>query len=56
MLGQVPVQLLSAASVLGEPFSVNEDGFTFESNAVKKAKAACAATGLYALAVLRTTA
>jgi XTP/dITP diphosphohydrolase len=50
LLGQVPVQLLSAGSVLGEPFSVNEDGFTFESNAVKKAKAACAATGLYALA------
>ena len=50
LLGDVPVQLLSAASVLGEAFSVNEDGVTFESNAVKKAKAACAATGLYALA------
>ena len=50
LLGNLPVQLLSATSVLGEPFQVNEDGFTFESNAVKKAKAACAATGLYALA------
>jgi XTP/dITP diphosphohydrolase len=50
LLGDVPVQLLSAASVLGEAFSVDEDGATFASNAVKKAKAACAATGLYALA------
>jgi XTP/dITP diphosphohydrolase len=50
LLGDLPVQLLSASSVLGHAFSVNEDGATFEANAVTKAKAASLATGLYALA------
>jgi XTP/dITP diphosphohydrolase len=50
LLGDVPVQLLSASSVLGERFAVNEDGATFEANAVLKAKTASALTGLYALA------
>jgi len=50
LLGDLPVQLLSMASVLGDKFSVTEDGSTFDENAVTKAKAACAATGLFALA------
>ena len=50
LLGDLPIQLLSVTSVTGERFSVNEDGSTFEENAVKKAKAAAALTGLYALA------
>ncbi|HEY3497094.1 MAG TPA: RdgB/HAM1 family non-canonical purine NTP pyrophosphatase [Polyangiaceae bacterium] len=50
LLGDLPVQLLSVASVLGHTFSVNEDGATFEANAVLKAKSASAATGLFALA------
>ena len=50
LLGDLPLQLLSAASVLGHPFSINEDGSTLEANAVAKAKAASSATGLIALA------
>jgi XTP/dITP diphosphohydrolase len=50
LFGDLPVRLLSASSVLGERFSVIEDGATFEANAVTKAKTASALTGLYALA------
>jgi XTP/dITP diphosphohydrolase len=46
----LPVQLLSLPSVLGDRLVIPEDGATFEANAVTKARTACKATGLYALA------
>ncbi len=50
LLGDLPVELLSAAQVLGKPLSVAEDALTFEENAVAKARAVCEATGMLALA------
>ncbi|HLV19558.1 MAG TPA: RdgB/HAM1 family non-canonical purine NTP pyrophosphatase [Polyangiaceae bacterium] len=50
LLGDLPVELLSAAQVLGKPLSVAEDALTFEENAVAKARAVCQATGMLALA------
>ena len=46
----LPVQLLSLPNVLGAKLAIPEDGATFEANAVTKARTACKATGLYALA------
>jgi XTP/dITP diphosphohydrolase len=39
LLRGVPIELVSAAEVLGEMPSVLEDGETFEANAIKKARA-----------------
>lgn len=50
LFGDLPVQLLSLPSVLGVRLVIPEDGATFEANAVTKARTACKATGLYALA------
>jgi XTP/dITP diphosphohydrolase len=50
LFGDLPVQLLSLPNVLGDGLVIPEDGATFEANAVIKARAACNATGLYALA------
>src|SRR5690606_27524081 len=50
LLGDLPVELLSAAEVLGHPLTVAEDALTFEQNAVAKAQAVCEATGMIALA------
>jgi XTP/dITP diphosphohydrolase len=46
----LPVQLLGLTAVEGEHAAVRETGTTLEENAIIKARAACAATGLYALA------
>jgi XTP/dITP diphosphohydrolase len=46
----IPVQLVSVASVVGDRPAPCEDGATFQDNAVIKARAACRATGLHALA------
>ncbi len=50
LLADLPVQLRSAAEVLGEQPSIVEDGATFEANALIKARAIARATGLLALA------
>jgi XTP/dITP diphosphohydrolase len=50
LFGDLPVQLLSLATVLGEKLVIPEDGATFEANAITKARTACKVTGLYALA------
>jgi XTP/dITP diphosphohydrolase len=50
LFADLPVQLLSLPNVLGERLVIPEDGATFEANAVIKARTACKATGLYALA------
>jgi XTP/dITP diphosphohydrolase len=50
LLGRLPVQLITAADVLGREFTVPENGDTFDANAITKATAVCQATGLVALA------
>jgi len=50
LFGDLPVELVSLSSVVGERPPVAEDGATFEDNAAIKARAACRATGLHALA------
>jgi len=50
LLADLPVQLLSAAQVLGEQPTIVEDGATFEENALIKARAIARATRLLALA------
>jgi XTP/dITP diphosphohydrolase len=50
LFGDLPLQLLSLPNVLGDKLVIPEDGATFEANAVIKARTACKATGLYALA------
>jgi XTP/dITP diphosphohydrolase len=50
MLSDLPVQWLRISDLLRRPWSVVEDGTTFEENAVLKARAACRATGFVALA------
>jgi XTP/dITP diphosphohydrolase len=50
LLLDLPVELVSIEDVLGEPFSVQEDGDTFEENAKLKARAACTATRMVCLA------
>ncbi len=50
LFGDLPVQLLGLGTVLGSEPAVVEYGTTLEENAIIKARAACAATGLYALA------
>jgi XTP/dITP diphosphohydrolase len=50
LFGDLPVQLLGQGAVLGSDPAVVEYGSTLEENAIIKARAACAATGLYALA------
>jgi XTP/dITP diphosphohydrolase len=44
LLGSLPVRLLSLEQFPGAP-AVREDGSTFEENAIKKARSACAYTG-----------
>jgi XTP/dITP diphosphohydrolase len=50
LLADLPVQLRSAAEVLGEQPSIVEDGATFEANALIKARAIARATRAIALA------
>ena len=50
LLGDLPLQFLSVAEVLGEPLDIVEDGATFEENALLKAKAVARATRTWALA------
>jgi XTP/dITP diphosphohydrolase len=50
LLADLPVQLRSAAELLGEPPSIVEDGATFEENALIKARAIARATRTLALA------
>ena len=50
LFGDLPLRLLGLSSVAGGEHPVVEYGSTLEENATIKARAACAATGLYALA------
>ncbi|MGH7286198.1 MAG: RdgB/HAM1 family non-canonical purine NTP pyrophosphatase [Polyangiaceae bacterium] len=50
LLAGEPIEFVSIADATREPFEVVEDGATFEANAIKKARAASALTGLVALA------
>src|SRR3954452_25444136 len=50
LLAALPVQLRSAAEVLGEQPSIVEDGATFEENALIKARAIARATRMLSLA------
>jgi XTP/dITP diphosphohydrolase len=50
LFGDLPLQLLGLNAVAGGEPSVVEYGATLQENAIIKARAACAATGLYALA------
>ncbi|MEI9950056.1 MAG: RdgB/HAM1 family non-canonical purine NTP pyrophosphatase [Pseudomonadota bacterium] len=50
LLADLPVQLRSAAEVLGEQPNIVEDGATFEANALIKARAIARATRTLALA------
>jgi XTP/dITP diphosphohydrolase len=49
LLGDLPVALVTTQEVLPDDFKVQEDGETFESNAVIKAKAVCQASNLVAI-------
>jgi XTP/dITP diphosphohydrolase len=49
LLANLPIQLCRLNEVLGHSITLPEEGQTLEENAISKAKAACAATGLYAL-------
>jgi XTP/dITP diphosphohydrolase len=50
LFGDLPLALLGLHAVVGEKPAVTESGSTLEENAIIKARAACRATGLYALA------
>ncbi|MBK7582429.1 MAG: RdgB/HAM1 family non-canonical purine NTP pyrophosphatase [Myxococcales bacterium] len=50
LLGDLPVQLVTTAEVLGEKLTLPEDGETFEANAIQKARAICEVTGMLSLA------
>ena len=50
LLSDLPVQLRSAAEILGESPSIVEDGATFEENALIKARAIARATRMLSLA------
>jgi XTP/dITP diphosphohydrolase len=50
LLSDLPIELVAIGDVLRVPFSVVEDGTTFEDNAMLKARAASDATGMLALA------
>jgi XTP/dITP diphosphohydrolase len=50
LLGDLPLELVTVAELLGEPLELTEDGATFEDNAVHKARAVCSATCLLSLA------
>ncbi len=50
LLGDMPIDWVRVADLTGSPFSVIEDGETFQDNAFIKAQAACKATGFIALA------
>ncbi len=50
LLASEPFEVVSIADATREPFDVVEDGDTFAENAIKKARAARALTGLAALA------
>jgi len=50
LLGDLPIQWVRVQEISGAPFSVVEDGETFQENALIKAEAACRITGYVALA------
>jgi XTP/dITP diphosphohydrolase len=50
LFGDLPVELVGLSAILGDRPGVAETGTTLEENAILKARAASAATGLYALA------
>jgi len=50
LLGDLPVDLVAASEVLGEGWSVVEDGETFEDNAIKKATEVASQAKLLTLA------
>jgi XTP/dITP diphosphohydrolase len=50
LFGDLPLELLGLSALVGQQPQVAEYGSTLEENAIIKARAACAATGLYALA------
>jgi XTP/dITP diphosphohydrolase len=50
LFGDLPVDLVGLTAVVGEKPAVTEYGSTLEENAIIKARAACAATGLFAIA------
>jgi XTP/dITP diphosphohydrolase len=50
LLSDLPIELVSMRDVLGDDFSVPEDGVSFEENAVTKANAVCHAAHIPALA------
>jgi XTP/dITP diphosphohydrolase len=50
LLADLPIEWLKVSDLTDVPFLVEEDGETFEQNAIVKALAACRATGYGALA------
>jgi len=50
LLADLPIELVSFGEVLGEKRTLPEDGDTFESNAIQKAKTVCRLTHMIALA------
>ena len=50
LLAGLPFELVSATDLLGERWTVDEDGDTFEANARKKAREVAQATGVLTLA------
>ena len=50
LFGDLSVDLVAMSALVGEKPAVTEYGSTLEENAIIKARAACAATGLYAIA------
>jgi XTP/dITP diphosphohydrolase len=50
LYAELPIEWIRPSDILSGPWSVVEDGTTFEQNAILKAMAACKATGYIALA------
>lgn len=50
LLDGLPIHLVSLADVVGDGLTIAEDGETFEANAVHKAREACRATRMIAVA------
>lgn len=50
LLRDLPIEWVRVSDITGSPFSVVEDGATFQDNAFIKAQAACQVTGCVALA------
>ena len=50
LLCELPVEWLRTSDLTGAPFLIDENGDSFEQNAILKARAACQATGYIALA------